>query len=294
MKVIERFIKFSLHTFGLEILRANSSKCPELPRPSPELVQFTAAAFSDAFPIASQSSLSLNDIEAKLQHYEWFYHFELGGRHVGPHPDAPKDARGHYQRYQHIFPAILSLTGGTLAGNRILDVGCNAGFWSIQAKQVGASNVLGIDSSEANIHQARFVAELIGLNDAKFCVTNTYDVSKETLGEFDITLFFGLLYHLDSPVLALQRMYNVTKKFIVIDTQLTNADIAILKIDDDTADRYHKQSHTNPIALIPSESAVLFMLKSVGFRNVFRIPTLSKNLPEHYLTGRWATFIAYK
>ena len=68
----------------------------------------------------------------------------------------------------------------------------------------------------------------------------------------------------------------------------------MLKIDDDTAARYHAQSYTNTLALIPSESAVLFMLKSVGFREVFLIPNHTNTRHELYLAHRWGTFIAYK
>jgi tRNA (mo5U34)-methyltransferase len=294
MRLLERPIKSLLHRFGLEILRANTSHCPKLPPPPAELVQRVASSFSDTFPIADQVELSSTEIEQGLQRYDWFYHFNFGGTEVGPNPGAPKEIRGHYQRYLHIFPSVLSLTNGTLAGNRILDVGCNAGFWSLQAKRLGASSVLGIDSSEDDISQARFVAQLTGIRDLEYQTVNAYDIAKDALGDFDITFFLGLLYHLDSPVFALRKLYEVTKKFAIIDTQLTNSDIAMLKIDDDTAARYHAQSYTNTLALIPSESAVLFMLKSVGFRDVFLIPNHPNTRHELYVAHRWGTFIAYK
>jgi tRNA (mo5U34)-methyltransferase len=292
--LVTRIIKSTLHHFGWELLQANVSKCPRLPIPSGELVASVASIFADSFAISPHAGFSQVEIEANLQSYEWFYHFDFAGRHVGPNPGAPKEARGHYQRFLHIFPAILSLTGGTFVGQRILDVGCNAGFWSIQAARFGASSVTGIDSSATNIHQAQFVAKLIGLDNLEYCVKNTYEIGRPALNTFDITFFFGILYHLDNPVFALQRLYDVTTNFAVIDTQLTNADTAVLRMDDDAASRYHAQSYTNTLALIPSESAVVFMLKSVGFREVFLVPTHTKQLPETYLVGRWGTFIAFK
>jgi SAM-dependent methyltransferase len=256
-------------------------------------VQLAKDSFADAFPLAANKE-RIEGLETHLASYEWFYHFDFGGRPVGPNPGAPKEVRGHYQRYLHIFPAILTLTGGTLENLRILDVGCNAGFWSIQAARCGAASVVGIDPSELNIQQAQLIAELIGLNNVEYCVNNIYDISRKTIGEFDISFFFGVLYHLDNPVLALRRLYEVTRKFVVIDTQLADVSTAILKMDDDAANRYHAQSYSNVLALIPSESAVLFMLKSIGFTNVFLVPNLTRNLPEPYLNGRWGTFIAFK
>jgi SAM-dependent methyltransferase len=293
MKMVERLLKSALLRFGYDIHRANRSKCPRLPIPKPELIRLAIDAFADAFPLLA-GSVPPEELEMRLGSYEWFYHFDFGGRQVGPNPGAPKEVRGHYQRYVHIFPAILAQTGATLAGQRILDVGCNAGFWSIQAARCGAASVVGIDPSETNIQQASFVAGLIGLRNVEYRVSNIYDASIATLGEFDISFFFGVLYHLDNPVLALRRLYELTRKFVVIDTQLANVDTAMLKMDDDAASRYHAQSYSNPLALIPSESAVLFMLRSVGFKKVFWVPHRTRNLPETYLNGRWGTFIAFK
>src|SRR4051795_2260984 len=126
--MVTRTIKSALHHFGWELRKVSISQCPRLAIPSSDLVNSAAHTFSDSFPIAAAAGLSQAEIQAGLQGYEWFYHFDFGGSQVGPNPGAPKDGRVHYQRYLHIFPAILSLTGGTLAGQRILDVGCNAGF----------------------------------------------------------------------------------------------------------------------------------------------------------------------
>jgi tRNA (mo5U34)-methyltransferase len=294
MKLIERPINLILHKLGLEIIRVNISQCPRLPAPPDNLVKQVSNSFSDIFPISPQQELSSIEIERNLEQYNWFYHFNFGGREVGPNPGAPKEVRGHYQRYLHMLPSILSLTDGTLAGKKILDVGCNAGFWSLQAKRLGASSVLGIDSSEDNVNQARLVAQIIGEKSVEYQTINAYDICKDSLGEFDITLFLGILYHLDSPVISLQKLYDVTKTFAVIDTQLINTSMAMLKVDDDTASRYHAQSHTNTLAFIPSEAAVIFMLRSVGFREIFMIPNHPSTLHESYISGRWGTFIAYK
>ncbi|MGH2699183.1 MAG: DUF1698 domain-containing protein, partial [Actinomycetota bacterium] len=54
----------------------------------------------------------------------------------------------------------MELCGGSLRGKRVLDLGCNAGFWSLEALDRGADFVLGIDGRDMHIEQAEFVFEV--------------------------------------------------------------------------------------------------------------------------------------
>ena len=83
----------------------------------------------------------------------------------------------------------------------VLDIGCNAGFYSIEMKLRGASRVLGIDHDNDYLQQARFAAEVLGL-DISFDLMSVYEVGQ--LREcFDVVLFLGVFYHLRHPLLAL-------------------------------------------------------------------------------------------
>jgi tRNA (mo5U34)-methyltransferase len=88
----------------------------------------------------------------------------------------------------------------------VLDIGCNGGFFSMEMKRRGADRVLGIDIDEKYLAQARFAAEVEGL-DIEFRELSVYDVA--ALGErFDIVYFIGVLYHLRHPLLALDLIYE--------------------------------------------------------------------------------------
>src|SRR5690606_10663930 len=99
-----------------------------------------------------------------------------------------------WRAFEHAVPARLD-------GKTVLDVGCNAGFYSLEMKRRGAARVLGIDDEPSYLAQARFAAEVSGL-DIEFERLSVYDV--ERLGErFDLVIFMGVLYHLRYPLLAL-------------------------------------------------------------------------------------------
>lgn len=295
MEQLERAIKSAFNMLGFDLVRAPRFSCPALPPPAKAIAEKVAAAFGDSFPISPDCGLSAGEIDAQIGKYEWFAPFELGGKLVPPASEKALAARQRQrQRYGHVFGGLLSMTGGTLAGKRVLDIGCNSGFWSIQARRAGAEAVLGVDASAENIDQARLVARLIGLDRVSYDVANAYDISSASPGAFDVTFFIGILYHLDKPMLAVERLYDATRELAVVDTQLSGARSPMLRLEHDDVSYYHNQSHANSFALIPSEAAVVAMLRAAGFRQVLRVRPASSELPKVYLSGRWGTFIAVK
>ena len=46
------------------------------------------------------------------------------------------------------------------------------------------------------------------------------DISAERLGTFDVVLFLGVLYHLRHPLLALERVFSVTKDLLILETHV--------------------------------------------------------------------------
>jgi len=286
------------NTLGYAVAKKDNGKfdSPSTPVPTAEALKGAGGYFRNRFPIADSCPLNEEQIRERIGDFFWHYPFEFGNISVEADLVHFKGLEGrHYQRYFHFFPPILARCGGSLAGKSVLEIGCNAGFWSFQAKLAGAETVTGIDFSEKNIEQARFIQQLTGIDGIDFKPGNAYEVSKETLGLFDVTFFLGLLYHIDKPIEALERLYEVTGEFAVIDTTLARSDVEtdvpVLRLQ---ADDVHDQNFSNRIALVPSRAAVPVMLKHVGFREVYEIRNASKNLPLDYLTHARMTFIAVK
>jgi tRNA (mo5U34)-methyltransferase len=155
---------------------------------------------------------------------EWFHNIDLRGV-----PTAPRHFLGDYpavkwRRFADALPADLR-------GRTVLDIGCNAGFYSIEMKRRGAERVVAIDSDNDYLNQARFAAEVIGV-DLEFRELSVYDVG--TLDEqFDIVLFLGVLYHLRHPLLALDLIHDhVARDLLVFQSmQRGSAEIEPLERD---------------------------------------------------------------
>jgi tRNA (mo5U34)-methyltransferase len=165
--------------------------------------------------------MTREEILAGLKRFEpWFHRIDLGGglytkteSVMGEPVDHPL---GPWQTIQKLLPSDLS-------GMTLLDVGCNAGFYAFEAKRRGARRVLGVDGQRQHVRQGLFVRKVLGL-EVEFRRLNVYELSPRNVGQFDITLALGLLYHLKHPILALENLYQVTKELLVIETAIMPPD----------------------------------------------------------------------
>src|SRR5260370_31131673 len=128
---------------------------------------------------------------------DWFHNLDLHGVST-----APNHFLGDYPnvKWRHFSGAIpQDLTGAT-----VLDIGCNAGFYSIEMKLRVASRVLGVDVYDRYLQQAHFAAHTLDL-DIEFEKRSVYAVDA-IAGQFDYVLFMVLLYHLRYPLYALDKV----------------------------------------------------------------------------------------
>jgi tRNA (mo5U34)-methyltransferase len=152
--------------------------------------------------------LSRDEIRERAQALgPWFHNLDLNGVMTAPDHFLGDYPAVKWRRFGNAIPTDL-------AGKSVLDIGCNGGFYSIEMKLRGAGRVLGIDTDEDYLAQARFAAEVKEVN-VEFRRLSVYDVG--ALGEcFDIVLFMGVLYHLRHPLLALDLIHEHAANDILI------------------------------------------------------------------------------
>ena len=137
------------------------------------------------------------DLRARVEALApWFHNIDLGGGIT----TAPDHFLGDYPRFK--YERFAGAIPADLTGRSVLDIGCNAGFYSVEMARRGAARVVGIDEDERYLAQARLVADTLGFPGIEFRRLSVYDVG--ALGErFDLVIFMGVLYHLRHPLLAL-------------------------------------------------------------------------------------------
>ena len=156
---------------------------------------------------------STEQIETKIRELgEWFHNIEIDGVKTAPNHFLGDYPMIKWRRFAHAIPEDLS-------GKSVLDIGCNAGFYSLEMWRRGAGRVVGIDSNARYLAQARFVAD-VAAAPIEFRQMSAYDVA-DLQEQFDLVLFLGVLYHLRYPLLAIDLLREyVVKDLLVVQSML--------------------------------------------------------------------------
>jgi tRNA (mo5U34)-methyltransferase len=174
---------------------------------------------------APAAELTTEAIERRVRELgNWFHNIDLRGVKTAPDHFLGDYPAVKWRRFADALPADLR-------GRTVLDIGCNGGFYSIEMKRRGAARVVGIDSDQDYLDQARFAAAITGV-DLELHELSVYDVG--ALGErFDVILFLGVLYHLRHPLLALDLIHeHVARDLLVFQSmQRGSAEIELLEED---------------------------------------------------------------
>jgi tRNA (mo5U34)-methyltransferase len=156
----------------------------------------------------------------------WFHNLHL--------PDGAQTLPNHFLGGD--FPtfkwrAIRSAIPKRLSGWRVLDVGCNAGFYSFELAKRGA-NVVGIDVDPHYLAQARWAAQVFGVEDrVEFRQMEVYEIARSHEC-FDLVWFMGVFYHLRYPLLALDLLAQRTRRLLMFQTLTMPGDSVYQPRDD--------------------------------------------------------------
>ena len=154
----------------------------------------------------------MKELQTEIEELKpWFHNLHL--------PDSTQTAPDHWLgdfpmfKWKELSPYIPQ----DLSGWKVLDVGCNAGFYTFELAKRGA-DVLGIDVDTHYLKQAKWAAEKMGLQKkTRFQQMQVYDLAKQE-ETFDLIWFMGVLYHLRYPMLAMDILAEKNTDMMVFQT----------------------------------------------------------------------------
>lgn len=122
-----------------------------------------------------------------------------------------------------------------LAGKRVLDIGAWDGYWTFEALKRGAAEVVAVDDFSDYLGKLEeadrkawgtfdFCRSAFGYSEdvCKRREMTVYDISAQALGEFDVVFFFGTIYHLRYPLLALDRIADVCRADLYLESAIAD------------------------------------------------------------------------
>jgi len=238
------------------------------------------------------SRLPREELLERIKAFEyWHYPFDLGDDVVIT-PTKERYAAKKVHLRDFIWPVVLDRFGGSLKGRRVLDVGCNAGWWSLTAHQSGAAQVLAIEGRPQFVEQATLVRDSLGIDpqQLEFRRMDLFDLSPAEVGQFDLILMLRVLHHLADPLAGLARLRDLCRGTIVLDVKVVPRDEPLLYLAMQEGPG-HLGGVDAGLRLRPTRSAVELLLAASGFIDVeFIVP--SPPLEDEYFKGKRALFVA--
>jgi tRNA (mo5U34)-methyltransferase len=216
--------------------------------------------------------VAATDLAAKVRELgPWFHNLDLHGVCTAPdHPLGPF--------LTDLWAVIEAVFPRDMRGLTVLDIGCNAGFYSLKLHERGA-RVTGIDHDPHYLSQARFAADVLGA-DIDYLEADVYELNR--LGRtFDYVLFMGVFYHLRYPLLALDRVAAATRQRLVFQSLVRGSSVVremaadypiseekIFEQPGMPALYFVEHSYAGDATnwWIPNDAAVQALLRSAGFR----------------------------
>jgi tRNA (mo5U34)-methyltransferase len=223
----------------------------------------------------------------------WQYPFELRGVPV------PVDARLtalHRRRERYFFRPLLDLFGGSLAGKRVLDLGCNAGFWSLKAIAAGCDLVVGVDGRPRHIDQANLVFGTLDVPSERyrFVTADVEEVDLATLGGFDIVLCLGVMHHLRHPMRFFDAIASINDELLLVDCYVSPIPGTCFELRTEDPSGPTKALTTLPV-LVPTKAAVVATLEPLGYTVGMLRPDRSAGAPKGIGRSRYRrTFFCWK
>jgi tRNA (mo5U34)-methyltransferase len=142
----------------------------------------------------------------------WWHSFVFPSGETAAGMRGARELQSHLDRFG--LPADLR-------GKRVLDIGAWDGWFSFEMERRGAE-VVALDCwDNPRFHYAHRQFQ----SRVRHVVSDLFELTPASLGRFDIVLFFGVLYHLKHPLLALERVCALSKDIVCVESYVLDPDL---------------------------------------------------------------------
>ena len=226
------------------------------------------------------------DVYNEIRARRWFYDFDLPNGDVTRSYLDERVAPIHTTRLEMMWRALEPVVKGRWSDFTAIDLACHQGYFASHLARRGCHRVVGVDVNGEHVSSARLIARARKLSNLTFELLDVSTVSAEALGSFDITLAFGLLYHVENPVGLLRLARACTRRVCLIETQVGPEMAGTLdwgsrlsqwpirgafSVVDETDVCGDAESNLTPISLCPSLDALVWIMEKVGFSRVKKV-----------------------
>ena len=224
--------------------------------------------------------MSQSDNLQSVKNRTWFYEFDLpdGTRTKS---DIPAEI-GHIHRSRlDKLRKIISDNVPNASQQTAVDFASHEGFYSIElAKHF--SSVRGLEIRDESMNAAKLMLEVLNVKNVTYEKADLQKLEYDEKFSADFVLVYGLMYHLENPIHTLRLASDLSRKHILIETQVFPYDIlgkledghyksqrdmhGVFSLSVDYAKR--REGGSTDIALVPSLNSLIFLMHNFGFKTV--------------------------
>lgn len=106
-----------------------------------------------------------------------------------------------------------------LTGTTVLDVGTTNAGTAFDLERRGAARVVAVDIFDPDWFGVNALTGFLG-SKVEYVRTSVYELAERFTEPFDIVIFWGVLYHLRHPLLALDNLRAVTRRELSLETAI--------------------------------------------------------------------------
>jgi tRNA (mo5U34)-methyltransferase len=196
------------------------------------------------------------NIKEEVEKYTWFHSIDLGDGIITNGYDT------------HGLLNIIKLPED-LTNKTVIDLGANEGFFSFACEKRNASRVFAVDhgyiksSDNKECVKSKFeLAHSLLKSKVEYLGADLHNISADILGKFDISLFMGILYHVDNPIQVLKITHGLTKELCILETHVDMLDV------EESTTRFYPATTTGRHWWGPNLKCVEAWALAAGFRKV--------------------------
>jgi SAM-dependent methyltransferase len=224
--------------------------------------------------LTSKDGMASNSSHAKRYDYQIYYRTW--------HDDSP----GHFEEMGRDFATLLGPLVKGRENGAVLDIGCGMGFALNGMKQLGFTDLQGLEQDEGQAQSAR----KMGLNVE--CVSDTVASLKQRRGRYSVVLLLDVLEHI--PIAQQIQFLSAIKESMQegarLILQVPNANALFA-----TFWRYNDFTHTSSF----SPLSLRFCVLNAGFKQLAFVPEDKLNRPSFRLWQKrarasWAHYFLQK
>lgn len=158
----------------------------------------------------------------RIHQRSWFYRFDLPD---GSHTESylPENARLIHDTRLRMLKSVLEPEfSGRWEASTAIDLACHQGWFLSYLANKNMQKVLGVDVRQEHIDDASLMTSALFPENKhiSFLRSDVYDLKPDVVGQFDVVLLFGLLYHVENPIGLLRIAKSLCKGWCMIETQL--------------------------------------------------------------------------